>query len=448
MSFGSTFVVNEKYAKYIVDCQNYKYNWIEGAYRSGKSVANVTAFAMYLENCKDKLHLVIASTVSVARAVAEEGGGILGLHQYFGSRYRSGKFKDAECGYIDTPTGRKVVLFLGGSLENSYMRFRGMSVGAIYMTELDLLHENTITEAKGRILMAKDPKVFIDHNPTNPNNKIYTWLEDLQKRHLVNYLHSVIDDNPAMTEQRKNEIKGEFDPDSMFYRRYILGERVVADNNIYTIRDYNIIGKEFDPGDYSLYFIAGDVGLTCSATCYVMGAWNTKTKSLDILMSYYYKNDIKGLSTKLKYTSDFAHDLALFTCDCYQRMDQRWATAVIVDSFEMDSFYRYSLEEFYKENVPCPLIFPIDSNGKTGKDDEKTRIARLSSLLYRQKLRFSNACEETIREFRVAQYDPKELDKGNEKMLDDFDSYGHLDMLDATAYLCTYARSILEDLKI
>ena len=448
MSFGRTFVVNEKYAKYIVDCQNYKYNWIEGAYRSGKSVANVTAFAMYLENCKDKLHLVIASTVSVARAVAEEGGGILGLHQYFGSRYRSGKFKDAECGYIDTPTGMKVVLFLGGSLENSYMRFRGMSVGAIYMTELDLLHENTITEAKGRILMAKDPKVFIDHNPTNPNNKIYTWLEDLQKRHLVNYLHSVIDDNPAMTESRKNEIKGEFDPDSMFYRRYILGERVVAENNIYTIRDYNIIAKDFDPGDYGMYFIAADPGLTVSATEFVMAAWNTKQKCLDVLMSYHYKNDLRNMKAKLKYTADFAHDLALFTCDCYQRMDQRWASVVIADSFEMDDFYRMSLEEFYKENIPVALIFPMDSNGKSGKDDEKTRISRLSSLLYRQKLRFSNACPEVIGEFRDAQYDPKELEKGNEVMLNIYNDEGHSDAIDATAYVCTYARSVLESLRI
>jgi PBSX family phage terminase large subunit len=269
------------------------------------------------------------------------------------------------------------------------------------MTELDLLHENTISEAKGRILMAKDPKIFIDHNPTNPNNRIYLWLEDLQKRGLVNYLHSVIDDNPAMTEQRKKEIKSEFDPTSMFYRRFILGERVVADNNIYIIRDYNIINKDFNPNDYGMYFISADPGLVSSATAYTMGAWNEKTKSLDILMMYYYKNDVKTLSTKLKYTSDFAHDLALFACDCYAKMG-RWANTVITDSFEMDSFYRDALEEFYKMDIPCPLIFPIDSNGKSGKDDEKTRIARLSSLLYRQKLRFSNGCDEVIREFRTA----------------------------------------------
>jgi PBSX family phage terminase large subunit len=233
--YSDTLVLNDKYRNYIVNSFDYKYNWSEGSIRAGKSVANTLAFALYLETTPDKMHLVVASTVSAARTIVEEGDGKLGLRQYFGSRYRSGKFKDLYAGYIKTPTGTKIVIYLGGSLANAFTKFRGFSIGGVVLEEIDLLHENTIQEAKNRTLMASDPKYFISHNPTNPNNPIYRWLDDLQSRGLVNYCHSTIFDNPAISEERRQEIVSEYDPDSVQYKRYILGQRVVAENLIYNL---------------------------------------------------------------------------------------------------------------------------------------------------------------------------------------------------------------------
>ena len=48
---------------------------------------NTLAFALQLENTPDQIHLVIASTVASAKAVIEDGDGLLGLSQYFASRY-------------------------------------------------------------------------------------------------------------------------------------------------------------------------------------------------------------------------------------------------------------------------------------------------------------------------------------------------------------------------
>ena len=67
---------------------------------------------------------------------------------------------------------KKIVVYLGGSMESSYKCFRGWSVGGIVL-RVKFLHENTINEAKGRILMAQNPKVFISHNPVNKTNPIY-----------------------------------------------------------------------------------------------------------------------------------------------------------------------------------------------------------------------------------------------------------------------------------
>lgn len=127
--YSETFKTNDHWMRYIANTFQYKYNFAEGAYRSSKSVSNTLAFALYLESTPDKLHLVIASTVSSARAIVEDGDGRLGLKQYFGNRYKQTKYKDSNAGIIKTSTGEKIVVYIGGSMESSYKVFRGWSVG-------------------------------------------------------------------------------------------------------------------------------------------------------------------------------------------------------------------------------------------------------------------------------------------------------------------------------
>lgn len=122
--FSKTFKTNNHWSTYIVNTFKYKYNWAIGAYRSSKSVSNVVAFAMHLETTPDKLHLIIASTVSTARNIYEDGDGALGLSQYFGPRYKQTKYKGSEAGIIQTPSGEKIVVYLGGAMESSYKQFR------------------------------------------------------------------------------------------------------------------------------------------------------------------------------------------------------------------------------------------------------------------------------------------------------------------------------------
>ena len=124
--YSDTLKINEHWTYYLIDVQNYKYNFCEGAYRSGKSVMNTLGFALYLETTKDKLHIVLASTVASARAIIEDGDGRLGLRQYFSSKYKQTKYKGYDAGRIKTPTGEKIVVYLGGSMESSFKAFRRM----------------------------------------------------------------------------------------------------------------------------------------------------------------------------------------------------------------------------------------------------------------------------------------------------------------------------------
>lgn len=232
----------EKHKEYIRRCRDNTINVAEGAVRAGKTIDNIFAFAMELEWTEDKIHLASGSTVANAKTNIGEANGF-GLEYIFRGRSRWGKFKDNECLYINTITGQKVVIFVGGMKADSYKSFRGYSIGMWIATEINLHHDNTIKEAFNRQLMAKNRKIFWDLNPDNPRHPIYTeyidkYLELQEKGQLVggyNYENFIIFDNINLTEQRIQEITSQYDKNSVWYQRDILGKRVTAEGLIYRL---------------------------------------------------------------------------------------------------------------------------------------------------------------------------------------------------------------------
>jgi hypothetical protein len=115
----------------------------------------------------------------------------------------------------------------------------------------------------------------------------------------------------------------------------------------------------------------------------------------------------------------------------------------IVDSFDGSDFYYALMSELKRQQFPLNVKFPIDSEGNNKKEDMKTRIMMGTSLLYRKKLRFLNSCQDVISDFRDAQYDAKLLLKGVETRLDEFNTAGHGDSLDATEYAMIFYKRVL-----
>lgn len=435
--YSETLELNDHWREYILNTKNYKYNWAEGAYRSSKSVSNTLAFAMHLERTPDMVHLVIASTVATARAIVEDGDGSLGLRQYFDKNYIQTKYKGYDAGKIKTSTGTKIVVYLGGAMESSYKCFRGWSLGSIVLEEINLLHPNTITEAKGRTLMAKDPKYFISHNPVIKTHPIYKWLEELEEQGLVNYDHSTIYDNPAISEKRRNEIISEFPPNSIFYRQYILGERVSAEGAIYTVYDYNII-NDFNPDDYFNYIIVCDQGESTSASVFgLAGLRYDKTTgkySLDILKEYYYINNGKS-NLQIKMYADTANDLAAFYKECCNLMHKH-PSAVLID--QSPEFYRNVSNSFRSSGLNTALIYYVN------KDEIEERIKRGVNLLYLNQLHFYKGCINTIEDIRNAEYDEDKIEKtGKFTRKKEYTSKGHLDAVDMVDYSFTWFKKYL-----
>ena len=237
MTLGN-YCFGEKHRAYMRRAMDCVMNVAEGAVRAGKTVDNVSVFAACLENTPDRIHLATGATIANAKLNLGDCNG-MGLERLFAGRCRWGRFRDNECLYVQTRVGERVVIFAGGRNADAYKRIRGNSYGMWIATEINNHHDSFIKEAFNRQLAAQNRKVFWDLNPSAPGSPIYREYLDRYAadpgEHFYNYGHFTIRDNPAIPEERLAEILAQYDENSVWYRRDILGQRCAAEGLIYRI---------------------------------------------------------------------------------------------------------------------------------------------------------------------------------------------------------------------
>ncbi|MEA4811167.1 MAG: hypothetical protein VB108_01200 [Anaerolineaceae bacterium] len=233
--------LSKKHAQYIESGINSLISVAEGAIRSGKTIDHCVIAAARLEVCRDRIHLASGSTLANAKLNIGVCNGF-GLEALFRGRCRWGKYRDNEALYIQTQTGEKIVIFVGGGKADSYKRILGNSYGIWIATEINEHFDSEdsrtsfIKVAMGRQAAALDPLTLWDLNPCNPNHKIYSNYIDLYRKKKLpgyQYQHFTLEDNLSITQQRREEIKAQYDPGSVWYRRDILGQRVIAQGLIF-----------------------------------------------------------------------------------------------------------------------------------------------------------------------------------------------------------------------
>ena len=231
-----------KHKRYIKSALNNRMCVAEGAIRSGKTIDHCIIAAAYLEQTPDKFHLASGSTIGNAKLNIGVCNGF-GLENLFRGRCRWGKFKDNEALFIQTQTGEKVVIFVGGANADSYKRILGNSYGLWIATEINEHYDSAdsrisfIKVAFGRQVAAQHPLTLWDLNPSNPKAAIYEDYIDKYRQDGIaggyQYEHFTIHDNATVTPERLAEIESRYDPNTVWYRRDILGERAVAEGLIY-----------------------------------------------------------------------------------------------------------------------------------------------------------------------------------------------------------------------
>lgn len=230
---------SDKHKKYIKTALNYKQSVAEGAVRSGKTIDHCIIFSMYLETCEDKIHLASGSSLPNAKLNIGDCNGF-GLEHIFRGRCRWGKYKSNEALFVQTKTGEKIVIFTGGGKSDSYKSILGNSYGGWIATEINEHYDcddsrtSFIKVAMARQIASVHPFILWDLNPSNPNADIYkNYIDKFMGLDWYRYEHFNIFDNATMSQERIEEIKSKYDMNSVWYKRDILGERMVAEGLVF-----------------------------------------------------------------------------------------------------------------------------------------------------------------------------------------------------------------------
>ena len=309
---------SEKHKNYIKQAMVSRMCVAEGAIRSGKTIDHCIIASMYLETCRDKIHLASGSSIGNAKLNIGDCNGF-GLEHLFRGRCKWGKYKDNEALYISTKTGEKVVIFAGGGKADSYKKILGNSYGLWIATEINEHYDaqdsrtSFIKVAFGRQLAAEQPFVLWDLNPCSPAHHIY---EDYIDKYLTEYNgylyeHFTIDDNLSIPPERRAEIEQQYVVGSVWYRRDILGERCIAEGLIYPMWEEAILPPEFRDlrGEYTEYAVSIDYG---TQNAFSAGLWGKYDGIWYRYDEYYYSGRKAGVQ---KTDEEYAVELDRLTKD-------------------------------------------------------------------------------------------------------------------------------------
>lgn len=371
----------------------------EGAVRAGKTVDNVAMFAKMLElGVQDKIHLASGSTSANAKLNIGDCNGF-GLEYIFRGRCKWSKYKGNECLRIKTANREYIVIFVGGSKADSFKKIRGNSYGMWIATEINLHHDSFIKDAFNRQIASKTRRVFWDLNPSSPANFIYKdYIDKFEEAYgeRYNYEHFTIRDNATITEERIHDIESQYDKNSVWYRRDILGERCNAEGLVYPMfnKDIHVVRK----GDVQTegdYYVSSDYGIQ-NATVFLLWQREVGSKRWICLNEYYYSGRDNHYQ---KTVSEHVKGLI-------QMLNGIEPRAIIVDP------------------SASALITEIRRKGyhvRRADNDVKEGIDDVSTMLANQLLAFCDCCVNTIGEFGIYSWDEKASERGEDAPLKEND---------------------------
>lgn len=390
-------VFTEKHREYMRAAMDATISVAEGAVRAGKTIDNVFAFAAMLnKGVPDRIHLATGSTSANAKLNIGDCNGF-GLEHIFRGRCHWTKYRGNDALMIKAAGHNYVVVFAGGGKANSFTKIRGNSYGMWIATEINLHHENTITEAFNRQLAARCRRVFWDLNPSSPANFIY-------KEHIdrfadafgaaYNYEHFTIRDNATISEDRLREIEAQYDKSSIWYRRDILGERCNAEGLVYdNFGEENILDEI--PRLTGDTYVSADFGIQ-NATVFLLWQYAPDLNAWVLIREWYYSGRDEH---RQKTVAELVDGLETMTGGIEPKL-------TIVDP------------------SAAALIVELRRRGhrtKQALNDVLNGISDVRTMISNRQLYIMRSCKNTLGEIGIYSWDTKAADAGEDRPIKEND---------------------------
>ncbi len=387
-------------------------NILEGSVRSGKTWITLVVWALWVATMpRNGQYLMVAKTItSLKRNCLDLLQGLVGEKNFtYNTNAKEGRL-----------FGRTVYLE-GVNDVRAESKIRGMTLQGAYCDELTLFTEDFFAMLLSRLSMP-GAKLFGSTNPDTPSH----WLNakylqrgaelDIYQRKFL------IDDNPYLDKAYIENLKKEYT--GVFYKRFILGEWVVADGLCFEQYANNPerwardkVDTEKD-GKIDFISIGVDFGGVASKTTFVAEAFHRNFSKLGIIKDYKL-DGAKGTIDADRLNTEFVR---------FVRSVQAEYEAPVRFAF-CDSAEQYLITGLRKACKSAGLPLQVGDSEKGRIID---RIICMNTLLNTDRVYILRSCEQSMNALRAAMWDKKAAEKGEEKRLDDFST--DIDTCDGLEY--------------
>lgn len=284
----------------------------------------------------------------------------------------------------------------GGKDESSQDLIQGVTLAGVLLDEVALMPRSFVEQALARCSI-EGARFWFNCNPDNPNHWFYReWVLKAPEKHALR-LKFLMDDNLSLSDKVKQRYYSLYQ--GTFYRRFILGEWVIAEGLVY--QDYNdhIKDKLWDGNPDELvgrWYISMDYGTInpCS-----MGLWCVTDNEAIRVDEYYYNSRKEG----------------------YQRTDEEHYAEL--DKLAGDRY----IERVIIDPSAASFKATIKKHGKffvkSAKNDVINGIRTTSQMLTDGRIKIGVKCKASQEEFGMYRWDDKaEVDKvvkENDHAMDD-----------------------------
>ena len=382
-------------------------NILEGAVRSGKTWISLILFALWVATQpKGATFLMVGKTLtSLKRNCLDLLQQLVGEKNF---EYNTSRKEGILFG--------RVVYLEGTNDSRAEGKIRGMTLTGAYCDEITLFAEDFFAMLLSRLSMP-GAKLFATTNPDSPQHwfmvKYIKRASDLD----MSISRFTIDDNPFLDAVYVENLKKEYT--GVFYKRFILGQWVVADGACYPQfanrpEDYII---DTLPEDARYISIGVDWGGNRSLTAFVATAIHGTFDSLTVLKDYHVQGR-KGEIDGNRVNTEFIRFVKSIKEE-YPNIPVRYVFA--------DSAEQYLINGLRQAIKGMGMQI-----GDSKKNPIVQRIICANSLMNTGRLKVMKECKYVQEGLRGAVWDSKAAANGKDERLDDFTS--DIDVLDAFEY--------------
>lgn len=352
-------------------------NILEGAVRSGKSFVSLLRWIDFCINGpKGPLILCGRTDKTIKRNI------IIPLQNLIGNAvvYKAGKG--------EVQLYNRTMYVVGANDDRAEAKIRGSEFAGALIDEATLLPENFFKMLLSRMSIP-GATIFASTNPDSP----YHWLKRdfIDRKHeldLKNFKFS-IKDNPSLSEKYIKDLTAEYK--GLWYKRFILGEWVIAEGTVFDFFDEDIHVIPYPPSNADFYIVGIDYGTTNPCVFTLLGYNGGSYPNMWVEKEYYFDSR-KELRQKSDY--DYVQDYIKF-------IDGITVKHVYIDPSAA------SLKQEMMRNGIYNLVDAVN--------DVIPGIRFLGQLLTNGTLKICKDCTNLIKEFSTYVWDEKAALRGEDK---------------------------------